>query len=206
MVAAAPAWRCAASAAPRSTSKIMSPFRRKNVPSPSVPCALRPPPPVPRICFSSRETPRSMPRSAAIARAPCSIAGPRWCVLITISRTPAFFSSAKLYRSSGTPQSGTSGLGILSVRGRSRVPKPAHSTIAFTLLQRRGGVFRRAPEPAHQRPDPTLQQRHQPHVEEAPLEEEEKGQGEVDALVQREPDGAGQVGPQGQLQKRLRGE
>jgi len=84
------------------------------------------------------------------------------------------------------------------------VPKPAHSTIAFTLLQRRGGVFRGPANPAHQRADRALQQGDQPHVEEAPLEEEEKGQGEVDALVQREPDGAGQVGPQRQLQKRLR--
>src|SRR5438132_7933639 len=78
--------------------------------------------------------------------------------------------------------------------------------LSRALLQRRRGILGRAADPAQQRSDAPLQERDQPDVEETPLEEEQEGQREVHTLVQREPDGGGEISSEGELEQRLRRE
>ena len=47
------------------------------------------------------------------------------------SVTPAPFSACSAHSTADTPSTGNSGFGTVSVAGRSRVPSPAASTIAF---------------------------------------------------------------------------
>src|SRR5256885_4022785 len=78
--------------------------------------------------------------------------------------------------------------------------------LSRALLQRRRSILRRAAEPAQQRRDATLQERDQPDVEEAPLEEEQEGEREVHAFVEREPDGRGEIPSESEFEQRLRSE
>src|SRR6056297_893621 len=83
------------------------------------------------------ETPHSCPSPSAA----CS-ASARQAQFITISRMPPAASARNRWPTSGCPATGSSGLGIRSVRGRMRSPRPAASTIAF----------KRCPPPARRAP------------------------------------------------------
>ena len=67
---------------------------------------------------------------------PGSICPPRCETLMTISAMPARASAWIIHTMSGLPPAGSSGLGVMSVRGRIRSPRPAARIIAFMSSER----------------------------------------------------------------------
>src|SRR5574343_1924415 len=63
-----------------------------------------------------------------------SICPPRWAWLITTSRKPAAASRSRCQTISGLPPATSSGLGVWSVSGRMRSPRPAARIMAFIGL------------------------------------------------------------------------
>src|SRR5262252_2788073 len=61
----------------------------------------------------------------------------KWCTLTMTSFTPDSCNRARVISRRVRPDTSTRAFGRLSVRGRSRVPSPAASTIAFIVLSRR---------------------------------------------------------------------
>ena len=127
-----PAARYAASSAVMSRSKISLPLCEMN--GSSVPSGSRSesaclrPPPVPRMVSSWRY----WTRAPSLRPSPISlrITSPRWCVLMTMSRTPWATRFAMPYARMGIPHTGSIGLGRSAPTRPSRVDSPAQSSIA----------------------------------------------------------------------------
>src|SRR5690554_395821 len=87
------------------------------------------PPPVSSGSLSRDQTIRTPKREPSPRKH--SIFSPSQEVLMTISRIPAAASRSTWYWIIGLPPTSSRGLGVVSVRGRKRSPKPAARIIAF---------------------------------------------------------------------------
>lgn len=76
------------------------------------------------------------------------ICDPSQAVLMTARCTPASCNACRCHSSSGSPCTASSGLGVLSVSGRMRSPRPAASSSAGTWVGMAGFIALMPPAPA----------------------------------------------------------
>src|SRR5437867_11904348 len=122
--------RWAAIRAVRSQSDSVSPLRTRKGPPFRKGAACLMPPPMPwsvGSCEYARRRPRRDPSPSA-----CRIYSPRWCRLMMTSVIPCRLRSRRFHSRISLTATHSRTLGVVSVSGRRRVPRPAARIIAFT--------------------------------------------------------------------------